>query len=199
MSLVTHRENQPSCVVEEFEAKDLGAPFKVFLDNSVKVVTDEKTGEVLSYTIPDLPGLIQIVVMTRLLHPRKLTGADIKFVRKAIGFKQKDLASKIELTVEHLSRCETDTHPISPASEKLFRIFSFKSALKIHKIKTCKEKTDLENALDKLFDGLKPQPVYDFNEELVLRFHRSRVTESDGNNDNALDDDHWNGEEDLAA
>lgn len=194
MNLVKHKEKQYSCVVEEFEAKNLGAPFKVFLDNSVSVVTDEKTGEVVSYTIPDLPGLLQIVVMTRLLHPRKFTGADIKFVRKYLGFKQKDLASKIELSVEHLSRCETGVFPVSPASEKLFRIFSFKSALKIHKIKTCKEKTDLENALDKLFDGLKPHPVYDSEQELVFRFHRCHVTESDG-----ADDDHWDGEEDLAA
>lgn len=189
MSAVQHGMSANSCVVESFEAKDLGAPFKVILDNSVKATIDHSTGEIVNYKIPDLPGLLRVVVMTRLLHPRKLSGPDLKFVRKAIGFKQKELAAKIELSVEHLSRCETDVFPMSPASEKLFRIFAFKSALKLHKIEACKEKTDLEDALDRLFDGIKTLPVHDAQKELVLHFYRGRVSNGKGADNDS--DGHW--------
>src|SRR5690242_459562 len=129
MKLVQHGGETVTRVVDRFEASDLGAPFKVVLNHSVKVTYDVATGEVVSYKIPDLDGLLWAVVITRILHPRKLFGADIKFIRKALGLKQKELASKIDLTIEHLSRCETNTLVMSPGSEKLFRIFALKSAL----------------------------------------------------------------------
>lgn len=195
MNLVEHRSSLTSCVVEAFEAKDLGAPFKVILDNSVTATIDGDTGEIVNYTIPDLPGLLQAVVMTRLLHAQKLSGPELKFIRKAIGVKQKDLANKIELTVEHLSRCETGTYPVSPASEKLFRIFAFKSALKLHTIKACKEKSEIEDALDRLFDGVKTIAAHDADHELVLHFRRTKLSDTMGA-DNDSDDGCWN---ELAA
>lgn len=166
-----------TCVAEQFEAKDLGAPFKVILHHAVTVKKDEKTGAVLSYKIPDLEGLIRVVVMSRVLHPRKLTGPDLKFVRKGIEMKQKDLASKIEISVEHLSRCETGALPMSPSSEKLFRIFALRTAAKLHKMKACEAKTKLEDALDELFDGFKPVSVFDVDDVLELHFSRGKAAE----------------------
>lgn len=162
-----------TCIAEQFAATDLGAPFKVVLHHAVTVTKDEKTGAILSYKIPDLEGLIRVVVMSRVLHPRKLSGPDLKFVRKGIEMKQKDLASKIELSVEHLSRCETGALPLSPSSEKLFRIFALKTAAKLHKMKACAAKTELEDALDELFDDFRSLPVFDAGDELELHFSRA--------------------------
>jgi DNA-binding transcriptional regulator YiaG len=163
-----------SRVVGQFDARDFGAPFKILLNNAVKATFDEN-GELLDYTIPDPDGLLRTVVVARVLNNRKLSGADIKFLRKAVGVKQKDAARSIEMSAEHMSRCENGSLPMSPGSEKLLRIFLFKTAIKHHKFKECEAKRKLEKALDQLFDVLTPRSSIHSGEEeeLVLSFHRS--------------------------
>jgi DNA-binding transcriptional regulator YiaG len=190
MQLVQHGGAVDTRVVETFVASDLGAPFKVVLNDAVRVTFDKTTGGVVSYSIPDLDGLLGRIVLSRILYPRKLAGADIKFIRKALGVKQKDLASKIELSPEHLSRCEGGTEVLSPGSEKLLRIYAVKTAFKIDKIKACEEKTKLEDAIDRLFDGMKPKAVFDASEELVFSFYRSRP-DADAPGDKPSEDGHW--------
>lgn len=176
-------------VMEHFDAGDFGAPFRIILDDCVKVTFDEN-GDMLSYMIPDPDGLMRVVVLTRILNARKLTGADIKFLRKAVCVKQKDLAAAIELMPETLSRCEAGKQPISPASEKLLRLFLFKTAIKHHRIKDCEAKTKLEEALDALFDVLQPVPVHDVNDQLVLHFRR-RHDDNAGNDNDDADEESW--------
>lgn len=158
-------------VVDQFEAKDLGAPFRVILHKAVEVCLDDSTGEVVSYSIPDIDGLIRVVVVKRLLNRRKLSGADIRFVRKAIGVKQKEMAQKIEMSHEHLSRCESGTLVLSPGAEKLLRIFAIKVAVKLHSVKPGEARTQLEDALDKLFECIKPVSAYAVDDVLELHFH----------------------------
>jgi DNA-binding transcriptional regulator YiaG len=146
----------------------------------------------MSYNIPDPDGLLRMVVMARILHSRKLFGPDIKFLRKAVGVKQKDLAPKIEMSPEHLSRCETGDLPIGPGSEKLLRLFLFKTVIKHHKFKECEAKTKLEEALDKLFDIITPVAAHGIEDELVFYFSRRTKSPSDAGNDNpGEDDDGW--------
>ena len=57
-------------VADQFEAVDLGAPFKVILHKAVRVKYDE-TGKTVSYNIPDLEGLLRTIVITRILIPRE--------------------------------------------------------------------------------------------------------------------------------
>jgi len=178
-------------VVDQFEATDLGAPFKVILHRSVRVTYSQDSGELISYSIPDLEGLIRTIVISRVLEPRKLSGADIRFIRKAIGVKQKDMAQRIETSHEHLSRCEAGALVMSPTTEKLLRIFALKTAIKLHKLKSCEAKTKLEDALDKLFDSIKPVAAHDASSELELHFHRSRPSP---NLDGGEDIDDANGE-----
>lgn len=174
-------------VVDEFEAVDLGAPFKVFLHKAVTVTFDPKTGNPVKYSIPNPEGLLRTIVLTRILEPRKLSGAEVKFIRKALGLKQKDLAQRIDITAEHLSRCEASQLVMSPTTEKLLRIFGLKTAIKLHKCKACDAKTKLESALDQVFDNLKPVAVFDVNDDLELHFHLKKP--SSGSNDNGDDDD----------
>lgn len=168
-----HREEQESRVVDQFEATDLGAPFKVILKGCVKVVSNVQTGEMLSYTIPDPDGLLRTVVLARILHPRKLFAADIKFLRKAVGVMQKDLARSLGLSAEHLCKCESGALPLSVGSEKLLRLFLFKTVIKHHKIKDSEAKQQIEEALDKLFDLLTPVSVFDVEDEIVFTFYRT--------------------------
>jgi DNA-binding transcriptional regulator YiaG len=188
-------ENLVTRVVDQFDAVELGAPFKVILHNAVSVTTNADSGEVVRYSIPDPDGLLKAIAISRALNERKLTGKDIKFLRKAVGIKQKDLASSIEMSPEHLSRCESGALVMSPASEKLLRIYIIKAVAKLHKLKACKAKAKLEDALERLFEKLKPMSVHNAGDALELNFHRSRCSYDSSGND--MEDGEWDG--DLAA
>jgi len=177
-------------VVDQFDAEDFGAPFKILLKDSVSVTTDAD-GNMLSYTIPDPEGLMRVIVLTRILNRRKLSGKDIKFLRKAVCVMQKDLAVAIEILPETLSRYEAEKSPIGPGSEKLLRLFLFKTAIKHYKMKESDAKKNLEKALDKLFDVLKPVPVHDADDELVMTFCRRRPEKDAGNDNQASDEEGW--------
>lgn len=187
MNTLLGGEAKVTSMAKQFEATDLGAPFKVILHDSVKVSSNPITGEHLSYTIPDVDGLICAVVMSRIIDPRKLHGKDIKWIRKALSIKQKDMARIIDLSPEHLSRCEADSQPMSPSSEKLFRIYALKVSMKFYKVKDCEEKTKLEDALDAIFDLIKPIAVYDIEDVLELHFRRKPYTHRVGSNDDDSD------------
>ena len=173
-----HREGDVAHVVDQFEATDIGAPFKVILRECVKVATDSQSGEIISYTIPDPDGLVRTVAIARIFHSRKLSGKEIKFLRKAGGVKQKDLAKAISVTPEHLCKCEGDALPLSPAIENLLRIFLLKSIVNLHKMKDEDIKNKLSQLIDKLFDQLESVCVFDPKDELIFQF--SRATSSIG-------------------
>ncbi|HVV94269.1 MAG TPA: helix-turn-helix domain-containing protein [Hyphomicrobiales bacterium] len=197
MMIVKHGGETETRVVDQFEATDLGTPFKVVLHDAVKVTYD-KAGNAVSYAIPDLDGLLKVIVINRVLHPLRFSGGDVRFIRKAIDLKQKDLASVIEVSPEHLSRCENGALPMSPSSEKLMRVFALKTALKLHKLKDCEAKTKLEDALDKIFEVLKPVAVRDAAEQIELHFSRKR-RDPDQRSDGGEDDGPWDGDLAKAA
>ncbi len=106
----------------------LGAPFGVILRNGVTKNTDSKTGEEI-VTIPDVVGLIGAVVRARATHPRKFSGAEIKFVRDALSVQAKNVAEFLDISPEHLSRCENGGKVLSAATEKQFRLAAFLATL----------------------------------------------------------------------
>jgi DNA-binding transcriptional regulator YiaG len=111
-------------VVSTYDADILGAPFKVYLWDAVKVVTCSSCGSVLNTAIPDPEGLMYAVAFSRAMHPRKLTGPEIKFLRHVMGNKAKKLAEDLGITVEHLSGCENGHLAMSETTEKLLRLFA---------------------------------------------------------------------------
>ncbi len=111
-------------VKEPYLVEELGAPFNVFVVDGVVAKKHPKTGRTL-VSVTDTVGLINAVVRVRVRHPRKLSGAEIKFIRKAINVKAKDLAETLEISAEHLSRCESGTAALSPQSEKLLRLTAY--------------------------------------------------------------------------
>ena len=79
--------------------------------------------EVSFVSIPDLPGLVSAAAITRCMHARKLSGRDIRFLRKATKTSSKELAERLQVTPEAVSRWEHGKSAIEPASEKLLRLF----------------------------------------------------------------------------
>lgn len=166
-------------VAHEYVVDTLGAPFQVILVDSVCV--HDAAHDV---DIPDLPGLINAVVRSRVMHPRKLSGLDLKFIRKSICVRAKVLADFLEMTPEHLSRCESGERTLSSASEKQLRLASFFSTLFVNPEQAfvCSETVSVERKpskvdksiddLIKLFFSLKISPAYDVGTPLVLKFTR---------------------------
>ncbi len=128
MNAIVQHEHGPAVrVVDCYDATILGAPFQVVLIDAVKAIT-AKSGKV-KHQIPDLPGLMKAIVRTRVQHAQKLSGAEIKFVRKALGLKSKTMAQFLDVTPEHMSRVEAEAKVLSGASEKLFRLYSYAASL----------------------------------------------------------------------
>jgi hypothetical protein len=102
-----------SPVAGHYYAESLGAPFKIYLTNGVE--TKVILGKTVT-SIIDLPGLITAVVQSRVLHPRKLSGPDLKYIRSALCLKSKELAAALDLSPEHYSRLENGERTMSVAT-----------------------------------------------------------------------------------
>lgn len=90
----------------------------------VNAVTEEicascKKGKI---HIPDLPGLVTAVALTRVKLPFKLNHREIKFVRKAMEISAKELADHLKVAPETLSRWENEKMPMEERSELFFRL-----------------------------------------------------------------------------
>lgn len=156
-------------VVPSYEAVGLGAPFKVILEDAVKVTSCQQCGLTLGTYVPDMEGLFFAVVFTRALERQKLSGEELRFMRKAMGWKAKDLAKHLGVSAEHLSRCENNTKLMAPATEKLFRLYVL--------LKT-PDKTALEELeMSALFDLIEIDAIWDSSKPLAFHFVRRSVVQ----------------------
>lgn len=203
--MTRHEQTANVHVVEEGYLLDtLGAPFNVVLSNGVDVSTDPTTGEQL-VTVRDMVGLIGAVVRSRVCHTRKLNGAEIKFVRDALGVQAKVLAEYLDLSPEHLSRCENGSKAMSPANERLFRFVSYLATFleKPAEIFVRPSEDQYEEIVDdlksedddefhdfvKAFFSMKIEPLHDVEgEPLVFEFVRKPRGNQPGR---TPDDDKW--------
>jgi transcriptional regulator with XRE-family HTH domain len=174
--------------VHKYEVDTLGAPFKVSVIDAVQIRTDPKTGKDM-IKIPDLVGLINVVVRTRVFDERKLNGPELKFLRKAIGVRSNTLAEFLDMTPEHLSRCEKGSKIMTVTSEKLFRLFIFlatyvddpqKMLEKFENIeitKTSEEPAEVAKKFISNFLSMKIRSVFDLGDELHYEFYRAATVE----------------------
>jgi transcriptional regulator with XRE-family HTH domain len=174
-------------LVSSYEATGLGAPFKVILEDAVKEQTCSLCGKTLGTYIPDMEGLFHAVVFSRALEPRKLSGAEVRFMRHAMGWKAKDLAKHLGVSAEHLSRCESGVKVMAPATEKLFRLYS---------VLRTPDKAALEELeLAEIFDLIEVQATWDASKPLVFHFVRRPQAAAPVDEDN----DKWRKERLKAA
>jgi len=177
-----------SRILPEYTLDDLGTSFKVILVNSVECRDGPKGREIY---IPDHQALMKKIALSRSIHPAKLKGGDIKFLRKNLGLKSKDLAEKLDITPEHMSRCEAGDKLLSPNSEKVLRtlvlfeaVYVLKKALEDSAASTTKKRAgilkkiaDLIDRTKEVMEGLTISPVHVAGEEVVLCF---RLASQDG-------------------
>lgn len=99
----------------------LGTPFHVFLHDAVDEKYCGRCNEVLGHVVPEPKSLSAVVAVLRATRPRKLSGSEIKFLRKSLSRKAKELAEEMAVSPEQLSRFENDKQPISEVYERLLR------------------------------------------------------------------------------
>ena len=206
--LAQHEQAAGTRIVDlpNYDADILGAPFKVILVNGVTEVIGSD-GQV-KVKVPNLSGLVRAVIKSRVLHPRKLQGADIRFIRRGLGLKAKTLAKQLDVTPEHFSRCEGATKTLSGSSEKIFRLLAFMAsscpdpeavleAAHNKKGEDQKERADpsliyssvAESWRDvfNLFVSMDILPIYGIGDELCFEFVICREPRNDHLNDDNVE------------
>jgi len=106
--------------VSDFEHAAIGLP-GVVLRNAVEEIYCVRCGTVDSVHFPNVDGLTAAIAVARVKQNTKLAGADIRFLRKALGRNQQELAALLGVRNETVSRWESSHQPIEPATEKLLR------------------------------------------------------------------------------
>ncbi len=108
-------------IVPEFEHAAIGLPC-VVLRNAVEDIYCAECGTRDSLRFPDIDGLMAAIAIARVKQNVKLAGANIRFLRKALGLNQQELAKLLAVRNETVSRWETSHQPIEPSTEKLLRV-----------------------------------------------------------------------------
>lgn len=71
--------------------------------------------------IPDMDGLAKSAAIARALDPVRLSGREVKYMRRVLDMTQADFAQAMDLTPETVSRWENDVRGVGGACEKLVR------------------------------------------------------------------------------
>jgi hypothetical protein len=194
--MTRHERFEAAQVEPRYDVDTLGAPFKVIVLDCVTTKVDPETGKVLT-NIPDLVGLIKAVVRERVIHPRKLNGPELKFVRNALGIKANLIADFFDMSPEHLSRCESGVKVMSSITEKYYRLMMYVAsfhpdpeelllgAVKGKEIgedieKKVKRPEQLQKKFMEQFLTMKIEAAYDAAEELCFEFSREPLDPTDG-------------------
>lgn len=72
--------------------------------------------------LPNLEELHRAIARTIVGKAARLSGDQVRFLRKVLGWSGADFAAHMGTTAETVSRWETDTTPIGPQADRLLRL-----------------------------------------------------------------------------
>ena len=105
---------------------ECGLP-NVILENAVDVATCAKCGE--TYTgIPAIEGLHRAIAAGLIRKKRRLAPAEIKFLRKSLGWSGVDFAKRMGAAPETVSRWENGKAPMGAQADRLLRMLVARDA-----------------------------------------------------------------------
>jgi DNA-binding transcriptional regulator YiaG len=110
-------------VLPEFRTDALGLP-NVTLIGIAQELYCRDCGESLGVSYPNLEGILAALALGRAQTPQKFGGEEIRFIRKALKWTTRELAGRLGVREETVSRWEHDREPIGPGSEKLLRLIA---------------------------------------------------------------------------
>jgi transcriptional regulator with XRE-family HTH domain len=109
--------------IAEYEEDGLGLPYSVVLVDAAEEEIDEETGTRIGISIPDLEGLIATLAVARSFVPVQLDGAEVRFLRRALGKSAKELAGDLGVDAATFSRWENGRAAVGEWADKQLRMF----------------------------------------------------------------------------
>ena len=104
-------------ITTNYRFDEVGLP--VLLKN-VEVAECKKCGT-REPIIPNVDGLMQAIAFAVVTQPCKLTGSEVKFLRKYIGLSGAEFARLVHVEPETLSRWQNEKEEIGKNSDRLIR------------------------------------------------------------------------------
>jgi transcriptional regulator with XRE-family HTH domain len=110
--------------------------------HGVELLKCDKCGT-LTPVLSKINKLMQVIAEALVLKPSQLTGKEIRFLRKYIGFTGERFGKKLGLTKEHVSRIENEKHPVGAQTDRLIRYLAISAS------------SVLANQMERLFEQLE--------------------------------------------
>jgi DNA-binding transcriptional regulator YiaG len=108
-------------VLERYEENLLGLPYPVVLVNAAEEMVDPDDGEVL-VAVPDAEELATSVALALCFMPVRLTGPEVRFIRRVLGMTGQELAAAVEIDSATLSRWEHGKQDVGAWADKAVRM-----------------------------------------------------------------------------
>jgi DNA-binding transcriptional regulator YiaG len=105
-------------VRKDYQFDDMGIP--VILQQ-IKVIECPHCGNV-EPIIPNMDGLMHVLALGVLCNPSKLSGEEVRFLRKYVNKSALDFARFLHLDHTHLSKIENNRLEIGTRTDKLVRL-----------------------------------------------------------------------------
>jgi hypothetical protein len=121
-------------VLPKYIPKNLGIGGVVLL-NAVSERRCEHCGSIESISIPNLNGLMASIAACRISLPVKLNGTEWRFLRQVIDYTATELARRLDIRKEAISRIENSAEPAGPHLEIRFRVFVYLRVRRFTRIK----------------------------------------------------------------
>lgn len=106
-------------VSETYRYEDCGLP-RVIL-KGVEVRRCKSCGE-QEVAIPNIEGLHRCIALVLAHRPSALCGAEVRFLRKFLGYSGQDFARLMGVTLETVSRWENEKRPLGPVADRMLRL-----------------------------------------------------------------------------
>lgn len=110
-------------IVPEYRTDALGLP-NVTLSDIVEELYCRTCDERLGISYPNLDQIVAALALARAQNPQRFTGIEVRFVRKALRWTTRELATRLGVREETVSRWEHDREPMGPSNEKLLRLMA---------------------------------------------------------------------------
>ena len=108
--------------IDRYETTDLGLPYTVAILDGAEEEISDATGERVGVSIMDMEGLVAALAVGRALCPLQLDGAEVRFLRRALGKTGKAFAEAIALDPATYSRWETGKQSVGEWADKQVRL-----------------------------------------------------------------------------
>lgn len=97
---------------------EMGLPVEL---QNIEVIECPHCGA-LDPIIPNMDGLMKVLALAIICDPCKLSGAEIRYLRKYVNKSAREFSRYLAVDHTHLSKLENDRYEVTPRLDKLVRL-----------------------------------------------------------------------------